>query len=146
MIDEASISRSELRKRLPTLEKMYDFCVDDLGYYMPRFDSWTRKAKCITEDYLWGVIIGQYWSLKISDLRYPKKLKQTIPKRDLVAILQNEFNIQNLGFDSDHYPDKKWVITIIFTLNPFQRIFMTPGEVIQSNSKRVMLFNFYFYF
>ena len=62
MIEETIISRSELRKRLPTLEKMYDFCVDDLELYLPRFDSWTKKAKCITEDYLWGCY---YWTILV---------------------------------------------------------------------------------
>ena len=132
MVDEAPILKSELRKRLPTIEKMYDFCVDELGYYMPRYDSWTKKAKCITEDYLWGVIIGKYWSIKISDLKFPKKIRKTRTKRMLVEILQKEVKNQNLGFDAEHYPDKKWLNTVIFALNPFHEIFHTSEEVVNA--------------
>lgn len=106
IVEESVITKEELRKRLPTIEKMYDFCTEELGYYMPRYESWVKKAKCISENYLWGVIIGNYWSIKSANIKYPKKLKKTITKRELVEVLENEIEGKNTGFDEDHYPDR----------------------------------------
>jgi len=127
------ITKEELRKHLPTIEKMYDFCTEELGYYMPRYESWAKKAKCINENYLWGVIIGNIWCIKSADIKYPKKLKKKITKRELVEVLETELEGKVTGFDEDHYPDKQWLRTAIYTLNPNNNIFSTPEDVLKSN-------------
>ena len=132
-IEEMTMLRQELRKKLSTVEAIYDFCTDNLGYFMPRYDSWRKRSKCVTEEYLWGVITGKYWSIKAEELKFPKKVRKSIPKRELVEILQNILGDKELGFDTDHYPDKNWLKTVIYKLSPDSNIFATSTDTFKMN-------------
>lgn len=89
------------------------------GYYPP-----SLKCGMATEAYLIGVMEKTYWCLRAEDVRI-----RLCPKPPDKKILLEKFrklthdnNIKH-GMLEDKWPDKKWLLAVISTLNPEDEIF-----------------------
>jgi len=102
-------------------------CVDDLynaavrnGYFLPQ-----RKSSAVNEIMLVNVLKGQYWCPKSLDIRIKNCVRAPV-KETLMAKLATLCQASNHNIawiDDTHYPDKKWMVAVIGTLDPGDEIF-----------------------
>ena len=87
------------------------------------------SSKAITIAYLMSVANGNVFSIKKSAYR-EWKAKTYLSKIDYFAELSKISN--NIGFDLDSLPDKKWLKNVFFSLNPDHDFFKKqPANTIQ---------------
>ena len=104
---------------VPNLQSFYDILSEIKGFYLPKFDS-----KCITEEYLLSVAKKQVFTISKDKIKFGS-LKTKKFRTDLMEILQGLTQLP-LGFTEEHYPNKRWLINCIYSLNPLHKIFQTP--------------------
>ena len=106
---------------------LYLMSIDDLyemaqrnGYFLPK-----RSSSAINELMLFNVLQGNYWCPKYKDVRMlpsvKPPLKEVLMSKIDTICRQKNFNIA--WIDSQHMPNKEWMISVISTLNPEDEIF-----------------------
>jgi hypothetical protein len=90
------------------------------GYFLPK-----RSSSAINELMLFNVLQGNYWCPKYKDVRIlpcvKPPLKEVLMSKIDAICRQKNFNIA--WIDSQHMPNKEWMISVISTLNPEDEIF-----------------------
>ena len=102
-------------------------CMDDLynlgkrnGFYLPQ-----KKSSAVNEVMLYNILQGNYWSPKVEDIRIKNcvkaPLKEVLIDKVSTTCFQKSLNIA--WIDSQHTPDKGWLVTVLATLSPNDEIF-----------------------
>ncbi len=127
MLIEDKISNLALRQRLPTIWDQYRFLWDNKKVYLPKWRIKRNRPKCITEKYLLGVLLRQNFAINQDQVKKPLEVTKSCTKIQLINILE-ELASKPLGFEIDKEPENKWLITMIYSLNPNHEIFKTVEE------------------
>jgi hypothetical protein len=109
---------SQLNELLGNVENFY-YQVVQHGFFLP-----DPKKKTVTVDYLYGVIMGNYFGIQKTDIRVGHIFKY-VSKVDLYFELKNT-TAKELGFDLNSLPNKSWILDVLFTLNPNHPFFFPP--------------------
>ena len=109
---------SEITKAIGSKAELYESAIRN-GFYLPKL-----KCSIITEDYIYGVLLGnvlcpKYGAIKLLPCPRPPD-KETLIKMAEEAMSEHN---KSLGIDASHTPDKAWLISIISTFNPMCEIF-----------------------
>lgn len=128
-IEDERIPLEEIRSRLPTVWDQYKFITEAEKIYLPRWENISHKPKWASEKYLVGVMLKKYFGLKRELIRKPVSVVKRQTKGELVKILEGLVK-KPLGFDMDRKPPKKWLVKIIYSLNPNHEIFQPATEKI----------------
>ena len=109
--------------------KVSDFvlCLDDLynltirnGFHLPQ-----KKSSAVNEVMLYNIIQGNYWCPKTEEIRMKNCVKAPLKDVliDKLTALCLEKSLNVAWIDAQHSPDKKWLVTVLATLNPGDEIF-----------------------
>lgn len=96
--------------------------LQERNLYLPNL-----KLRVITADYLLKVSRGEYFSLRIDQIRYAPYERRVWSNIDLVSWMAQRIHPQQLGFGDNRYPDRKWLLKVAYTLEPNLEVF-TGGE------------------
>ena len=113
----------DLNSLLGSLDDFYNR-LSMRGFYLPE-----RDKKCVTTEYLMGVLTGKFYSIKRADIRigYPTKKAS---KLDLVQYITEAIKPRELGLKITHLPDRKWMETVLYTERRDHEIFSKPKLLI----------------
>ena len=85
------------------------------GFHLPNF-----KIKAISDEYLEGILKKKFFSIAQSSIKTPKIFqKNTI--QGLLKLLISELDRTQrkpLGFDDFKPPNNKWLIKVLYSINP----------------------------
>jgi hypothetical protein len=109
---------SQLNELLGNVENFY-YQVTQHGFFLPE-----QKKKTITVEYLYGVIMGKFFGIKSTDIRFGQTYKY-VSKVDLYFELKKTTS-KELGFDMNSLPNMSWILNVLFTLNPLHEFFHPP--------------------
>jgi hypothetical protein len=106
------------------------------GFFLPKY-----KSGIITETYISGVINGEYFCPKYSDIRLLPCPRP--PDKDTLIGYSKQIKIPNgktLGIgDDDHTPDKEWLLMLLSTykadLKIFKKDYVAPPRVPKIDEK-----------
>ena len=101
----------------PTKAVLYRIMIQNYNYFLP-----SESSKAVTEDYLLGVLKGNYFGMKFEE-RKELRLKNdiTASKLDLIEEISKLVK-KPLGFTLNQTPDRDWLLDILNTLNPKNKI------------------------
>ena len=103
---------------LPNLDALYEILSSgSYNFFLP-----ARRSRCITSDYLLDLSSRKIYFKTKSEVKiHPNEAGLHIEKillyTALKEILGKSTNLP-LGFDEECLPDKHWLITVLYTLNP----------------------------
>jgi hypothetical protein len=93
-------------------------------YYLP-----CQTSKCMSRKYLIGLLLGKYFSVKADELSIiPNEKKREINATSELCFdeLRRHLDpLTNFGFDHNSLPDKNWLLTILWNVNPAHPVFIT---------------------
>jgi hypothetical protein len=129
--------------------KIYKLLAEE--YYLPE-----RTCRAITRDYLIGVHTGQYFRIKLQDLKRfmaditPRLLKRTVHTTNHETVeklnaLLRENSLPSLGFKNGNLPDSEWLSQVARFIDPcnaadlFEHPVCRPEEGKEIDSNRVLL-------
>ena len=99
--------------------------VSDEGFYLPN-----KESRCCTSRYLFDVMAGNVFRIKIQDVRVCLNWKVKWTKIDIIAYLEaNYIRNQKFGFGVENLPDRPWITNILYTFNPEHEVFTGLGGV-----------------
>lgn len=118
----------KLRKNLKAAERyvgggkyfIYDQ-LENMGYFLPN-----KKSRVVTLNYVKGVSLHKYFFIA---KKFVKPVPKNIINMDVEKIVDEIQAIVLLyqGF-GDYYPDKKWAISVLFSIMPHHHIFNIAVE------------------
>ena len=128
--------------------KIYKQLAED--YYLPE-----KTCRAITRDYLVGIHTGQYFRIRLLDLKRfmaditPKLLKRTVHTTNHEAVeklnaLLKENSLPTLGFKNGNLPDSEWLSQVARYIDPcnaadlFEHPVCKPEEGKGIDSNRVL--------
>ena len=128
--------------------KIYKLLAED--YYLPE-----KTCRAITRDYLIGIHTGQYFRIRLPDLKRfmaditPKLLKRTAHTTNHEVVeklnaLLKENNLLTLGFRNGNLPDSEWLNQVARYIDPcnaadlFEHPVCRPDEGKGIDSNRVL--------
>ena len=114
-----TLKLGELNSLLGSIEDFYNR-LSVRGIYLPN-----RDKRCISTDYMLGVLKGEYFSLKRSDVKFCFPLKKA-SKLDLCQYLTEAIHPNRLGFKLTHLPNRQWLENCLFTIKPDHPLFKKP--------------------
>jgi hypothetical protein len=129
---------SDITKAIGNKAELYEAALRN-GFYLPKI-----KCSIITEDYIYGVLIGnvlcpKYSAIKLLPCPRPPD-KETLIKLAEEAMSEHS---KPLGIDASHTPDKGWLISIISTFNPsceiFKKSYLPPPRTEKIENKAKVL-------
>ena len=123
------MSNLELRQRIPTLLDLYKFVTENRRFYLPKWKKGKEKQKCINENYLMGILNEQTFTISKDKIKKPVEVTRSCTKLELLKILE-ELADKPLNFECGFEPDKKWLLKVIFSLNPNHRIFRPVEKIV----------------
>lgn len=118
-----SIKLRDLNQRLGSLDDFYNR-LSLKGLFLPK-----REKGCITSNYLLGVLTGKYFSIPRERVRIGFVLVKA-SKIDLYGMLQTHLIGKDLGFKITQLPDREWLESVLFSLDPNHKIFKKPEALI----------------
>ncbi len=127
MLLEEKIEDKILREKLPTVFDQYRFVVKELGYYLPKWEAKSDRPKWATEKYLVGIIQGAVFGIKKEKVKKPVDYKNRYTKGEMLQVLDSLAD-RPLGFTTGNEPPVKWLIKVIYSLNPNHEMFQTIEE------------------
>ena len=74
-----------------------------------------------------GVLLKKNFSLKIEEIKKPVEVTEKLTIGELRKILEGLID-KPLGFEVDRPPPTKWLIKVIYSLNPNHEIFQPIKE------------------
>ena len=103
---------SDIAKAIGNKAELYEAALRN-GFYLPKF-----KCSIITEDYIYGVLIGNVLCPKYSAIKL-LPCPRPHDKETLIKLAEEAMSKQSksLGIDASHTPDKGWLISIISSFN-----------------------------
>ena len=107
-------------------------------YYLP-----PENSHCITYKYLTGILTKKYYCPKLQWMRmYPKKCIGATNK-ELAAMIRHrlrELCLPKLGIRGKHLPTNKWLMDVLRTIDPDNRVFNVgpkPPRIRRTKAKLV---------
>ena len=116
-----------LRERLPSLWDIYWFLRDVEKICLPPWKSKTRRHRWISHTYFEGLLTEKYFCLKRSQVKTPVPKIRWISKRKLIEFLEKEVD-KPLGFTFTREPPTRWIIKMLYSVNPQHKIFKPQVE------------------
>ncbi len=119
---QARIPISYANLLLANRENLYRM-VSAEGWFLPESES-----KAVTVNYLLGVSSGKFFRIRVSEVHHYPAEKKTWKKLDLFIYLSDvHLRSVNLGFDYLHLPDRNYLLSILYTLEPTHEVFSGLG-------------------
>jgi hypothetical protein len=91
-----------------------------IGYYLP-----SQKSSAVNEHILFQVLQGQYWFPKYVDIKLKRCVrgpaKEVLIEKVMTLAENNGLNVA--WIDNNHHPDKDWLVAVIATLIPGNKIY-----------------------
>lgn len=128
--EDVKLPVSFLRQKFPTVWEFYRYLVDIRMLYLPQWTIKSKKPKCITEKYLYNILISKNFSVKSSLISVPPVVTKQYPKSGLINWLSKLTELP-LGFEYDNYPKKEWIITVIYSLKKDHEIFQKVTDSVK---------------
>lgn len=129
MIAEERVISKLLRERLPTIYDQYKFVTETQNKDLPYWKNSVKRPKWVTEEYLRGVMEDKYFSLTKDQTREPVKVTKEATKGELREYIER-LSGKNLGFGIGQEPKKKWLLKILYSIQPNHEVFRpTEDEV-----------------
>jgi hypothetical protein len=113
----------ELNSLLGSKEDFYNR-LSVRGFFLPN-----RDKKCITSEYLLGVLTGKFFSLKRDQVKIPFPTKKA-SKLDILRHITDAIKPKELGLKITHLPNRSWMETVLFTVKPDHSLFKKPAMII----------------
>ena len=112
-----SYSLDQLTLLIPNKAVLYRTMIKK-GFYLP-----CENSKAVSEEYLLDVIHGKIFSIKISEIK-PFLLVDDISLTGSMIMheIQGKAN-KGLGFSQNNLPDKHWLVNVLHTLDPENKVF-----------------------
>lgn len=125
-----TIKLRDLNSLLGSLDDFYNR-LSMRGFYLPE-----RDKKCVTTEYLMGVLTGKFYSIKRDEIRigYPTKKAS---KLDLVQYIAEAIKPKELGLKITHLPDRKWMETVLYSVKRDHPIFKKPELLIPEREYQI---------
>lgn len=124
-----NLEYSFLDKIFRSKNDLYEFlkAEGNSNFYLP-----SASSKCITIDYLVGILKGQYFCLKNNEIKKcPFKL--TLSKFDYYSILSEKINY--LGYNISNLSNKEYLRDIIYTIDNDNFIFQKEKKIFENDTK-----------
>jgi hypothetical protein len=115
----SKFSSSKFSEFVKDVNDLYNLALRN-KYYLPK-----RSSSAVNEVMIYNVLQKIYWCPKFQDIKMMPCVKAPV-KEVLLQKLQAlcEENGHNIAWiDSQHMPDKDWMVKVIGTLNPEDEIF-----------------------
>jgi len=110
-------SLEQLAQFVPTKGALYRIMVLSQKYFLP-----AENSKVITEDYLVGILKGEYFSIK-QDQKRELFLKDDFAAGRLELIEEiSKKTDKKLGFSINNSPDRNWLLDVLNTLDPDNKL------------------------
>ncbi len=113
------MSSSKFSEFVMSMDDLYNMAVRN-GFFLPK-----RKSSAINEIMIYNILQGHYWCPKYSEMRMlpcPKApLKETLLGKLETLCFSKNYNIA--WIDTQHMPDKEWMVSVLATLKPDDEIF-----------------------
>ena len=117
MSKQINIPIQRLGMFIPNKASLYRILVNNLGFYLPE-----ETSKAITEAYLLSVLRGEVFTLKLSEVKtIPIKNDFSVTKTELIEEIKKKTQ-KNLGFTLSTSPDRNWLIDVLNTLDPENKL------------------------
>ncbi len=112
-----NIPVNNLSLLIPNKGALYRILIKELDYFLPK-----ETSKAISEEYLLGVLRGQFYSLKNSEKR-ELQLKEDLSAGKLELIDEISQKISKpLGFTFSTSPDRNWLLDVLNTIDPNNKL------------------------
>lgn len=108
---------------LGSKENLY-YMLKSEGLYLPKIE-----ASCIKTDYLLGVANNKYFSISINKVTFCPKQTKKVSKLDLFLDIQSKMENIIFGFDINYLPDREWLVNILFTIDPNNKVFSSGNKL-----------------
>lgn len=112
----------KLRQGISSKKTFYNVMRNTAKLYLPSITS-----RCISGEYLDGVIMKKFFSIDYDSVVYCDHFSINVTVEllyfELISILSDQAPDYCLGFDEYTLPDKKWLVTVMYTLNPNAEFF-----------------------
>jgi hypothetical protein len=103
---------------LGSKSNLYRLVVEE-GWYLPRVE-----ARCCTSKYLFGIMNGEYFRIKTSDIKPSLVERVRLSKIDIIAYLDsNLLKGVKHGFSPEALPDRAWLLNLLHTIDPNNEVF-----------------------
>lgn len=126
MQEERNLKKLKLRELNSLLGSLDDFYnrLSIRGFYLP-----DRDKKCVTTEYLMGVLTGKFFSIKRDDIRkgFPTKKASKI---DLLQYITDAVKPTQLGLKITHLPNREWMETVLYSVKKDHPLFKKPALMI----------------
>ena len=114
---------SALNAFLPNIDALYLISQEGTyGFYLPK-----RNSRCITIEYLLQLSNREVFSIEQSKaIKYDNYKILKIEKIQLYKELMKQItkiSEKKLGFTYKNLPNKKWLVDVLFTINPDNTLF-----------------------
>ena len=125
---------SDIIKAIGNKAELYESAIRN-GFYLPKL-----KSSIITEDYIYGVLIGNVLCPKYRDIKL-LPCPRPPDKETLINLAEEAMSehSKSLGIDASHTPDKGWLISVISTFNPsceiFKKSYVPPPRIEKVENK-----------
>jgi len=129
------VSAEFLRARLPTAWDLYCFLRDVENIYLPPWKSKNTRPTWAQGVYFEGILTGKYFFIRRNQVKgaVPKIKKQS--QADLIRFLEDEAD-KPLGFKPGRDPPGKWMVKLLYSLNPDHKIFKPVVEKLDKEIPR----------
>lgn len=119
-----SVDLQKLSLYVPNKASLYRVMIKK-GYFLPN-----ETSKACSEEYLLECLHDKVFTMKIDKLK-PFILKEDLSSSclDLIEQLKTK-TTKPLGFTPTKLPDKNWLIDVLHSLDPENKLFFNPGELI----------------
>lgn len=109
----ASLTLTSANAILGSKQNLHRLVIEE-GFFIPSLSS-----RAITNQYLMGVLGGIYQQFRINQIRNPPKPKREWSKIDMISFITSRLGNQTqLGFGPTTLPDKDFLVTISYNLDP----------------------------
>ena len=125
---------SDITKAIGNKAELYEAAQKN-GFYLPKF-----KCSISTEDYIYGVMLGNVLSPKYRDIKL-LPCPRPPDKEALIKYAEKAMadHSKSLGIDASHTPDKAWLLSIISTFDNqceiFKKSYLPPPRIERIENK-----------
>lgn len=122
MNEEQNVPISTLNRMIGNVKNFY-FALLDKGWYLPSYNKGS-----LSFSYLWNVFSDKCFRIQ------REKVKKAIVFKNLTKMQVFEAlnaKVRNLGFQTEKLPEKQWMLDVLYTIDPENRIFNREEGIIE---------------
>lgn len=128
MIPEEQISVEVLRQKFPDVRTLYEYMVERRGLYLPSWPKSGERPKCLTQRYLFDVMIGKAYSITKDKIKTPSETRRIMTKGENYKRIGKASRTTKLLFEEDREPKIDWLVTVIYSLKPDHEMFKSAFQ------------------